>query len=52
MKSTIYLSLLLIIRGTQKHQIADGLDLLFIPTYMEMIENRFMDYQMEIKYPS
>ncbi len=39
-----------IVRGTFKYKIADGLDLLFTPSYMDMLDNQFTDIQTEIKY--
>ncbi|MBU2648722.1 hypothetical protein KKI24_28700 [bacterium] len=39
-----------IVRGTFKYKIADGLEFLFGPSYMDMMDNRFIDVQTEVKY--
>ncbi len=39
-----------IVRGTFKYKIADGLEFLFSPSYMDMMDNQFTDIQTEIKY--
>ncbi len=39
-----------IVRGTFKYKIADGLEFLFGPSYMDMMDNQFTDIQTEVKY--
>ncbi len=39
-----------ILRGTFKYKIADGLEFLFSPSYMDMMDNQFTDIQTEVKY--
>jgi len=39
-----------VVRTTFKYKIADGLEVLFSPTYMDMMDNRFTDLQAEVKY--
>ena len=39
-----------IVRGTFKYKIADGLEFLFGPSYMDMLDNQFTDVQTEVKY--
>ncbi|MBT4267803.1 MAG: hypothetical protein HOK67_16465 [Deltaproteobacteria bacterium] len=39
-----------LVRTTFKYKIADGLELLVSPTYMDMMDNRFTDFQTEVKY--
>jgi hypothetical protein len=38
------------VRGTFKYKIADGLDFLFSPSHMNMLDNTFNDFQTEVKY--
>ncbi len=38
------------IRATFKYKIANGLEVLFSPTYMDLLDNVFVDYQTEVKY--
>ena len=37
-------------RATLKYKVADGLNILFGPTYSEMLNNYFTDVQAEVKY--
>lgn len=39
-----------IAKSTLKYRIADGLELLFSPSYTDYLENRFTDLQAEVKY--
>lgn len=39
-----------VVRSTFKYKIADGLEVLFSPTYMDLMDNQFTDIQTEIKY--
>lgn len=38
------------IKATFKYKVADGLDLVFSPAYMDLLHNIFTDYQFEVKY--
>lgn len=39
-----------IVKATFKYKVANGLDVLFSPMYMDLMENVFTDYQLEVKY--
>ncbi len=39
-----------IVKATFKYKVANGLDVLFSPMYMDMMDNVFTDYQLEAKY--
>lgn len=39
-----------VVRGTFKYKIADGLEFLFGPSYMDIMDNQFTDIQTEVKY--
>ena len=38
------------VKATFKYKIANGLDLIFSPSYMDLLDNKFTDYQFEVKY--
>jgi len=39
-----------VVRATLKYKITDGLEILFGPTYSEILDNYFTDVQVEMKY--
>jgi hypothetical protein len=38
------------VKATVKYKIANGLEVVFSPSYLELLENIFVDYQLEVKY--
>ncbi|MBU2513947.1 hypothetical protein KJ966_21620 [bacterium] len=37
-------------KATFKYKLANGLDLIYSPSYMELLKNVFVDHQLEVKY--
>lgn len=38
------------VKATMTYKLADGLELVFSPSYMDLLDNIFVDYQCEVKY--
>ncbi len=38
------------VKATVTYKLADGLEVLFSPSYMDLLDNIFVDYQCEVKY--